>query len=157
MGKDSFIFYKDWANVIKGLPEEVRLDVYDAVIEYAISGKLSDLKPMANVAFGFIKQTIDRDTEKGVKTGEHHWNWKGGVSSENHIIRNSSESKQWRKKVFSRDNYTCQHCNNKGGKLNAHHIKPFSIYPELRFELNNGITLCRTCHIELHKTEREWL
>ncbi|MGC4244536.1 MAG: DUF6291 domain-containing protein [Herbaspirillum sp.] len=62
--KNSFVFYKDWANVIKGLPEEVRLDVYDAVIEYAISGKLSVLKPMAQIAFGFIKQTIDRDTEK---------------------------------------------------------------------------------------------
>ena len=53
-----------------GLPEEVRLDVYDAVMEYAISGKLSDLKPMAKVAFGFIKQTIDRDTQKYMSVSE---------------------------------------------------------------------------------------
>ncbi|MCW0518246.1 conserved phage C-terminal domain-containing protein [Riemerella anatipestifer] len=62
--KDTFVFYKDWVNVIQGLPDEIRLEVYDAIAEYGISGKLSDLKPMAKIAFGFIKQQMDRDREK---------------------------------------------------------------------------------------------
>ena len=64
--------------------------------------------------------------------------------------------KAWRKAVFERDSYKCQKCGKIGGKLNAHHIKPFSLYPDLRFDIDNGITLCKECHIELHKTEREW-
>lgn len=36
-------------------PPEVRLEVYDAVIEYAESGTLSELRPLAKMAFSFIK------------------------------------------------------------------------------------------------------
>ena len=62
--KETFLFYKDWHNVIRELPSDIRLDVYDAVMEYALFGKQNDLKPMAKIAFSFIKQTIDRDAEK---------------------------------------------------------------------------------------------
>jgi len=57
------------------------------------------------------------------------------------------EWKDWRKKVFERDNYTCQKCgDNRGGNLEAHHIKPRHLYPKLKYNLENGITLCRFCH-----------
>lgn len=60
--------------------------------------------------------------------------------------RTSPEYKRWRTKVFQRDNYTCQRCNAKGVELNAHHIKPYQNYPELRLDNKNGITLCKVCH-----------
>ena len=78
--------------------------------------------------------------------GKDHWNWQGGITSESMKIRNSPEYKQWRMEVFLRDRFTCQICGQYGGKLHADHIQPFSKFPELRFDLNNGRTLCFECH-----------
>lgn len=72
--------------------------------------------------------------------------WKGGITPINLLIRASVEYKLWRKSVFERDNYTCIWCKVKGGYLNADHIKPFAYFPELRFAIDNGRTLCKVCH-----------
>ena len=83
--------------------------------------------------------------------GKNNPNWKGGIAPINKKIRTSLEYKLWRKAIFERDNYTCQECNARNGNgetitLNADHIKPFAFFPELRFELTNGRTLCVPCH-----------
>ena len=73
--------------------------------------------------------------------------WKGGISPENDRIRNSPEYAVWRTAVFERDHFTCQDCgDNTGGNLEAHHMKPFATYRELRFVVDNGKTLCLKCH-----------
>lgn len=84
--------------------------------------------------------------------GSNHWNWKGGISEENHLLRQSEEYKEWRDAVFRRDNWTCQNseCGYKGHRIVAHHIKDFNEYPELRYDVDNGQTLCRACHKKLH-------
>lgn len=61
-------------------------------------------------------------------------------------IKKSLDYKLWREAVFTRDKFTCQDCKIQGGELQAHHIKPQSIFPELRFAIDNGLTLCRSCH-----------
>ena len=48
--------------------------------------------------------------------------------------------------IYMRDDYTCQQCKVRGGRLEAHHVKSFAIHPELRFDVDNGITLCKSCH-----------
>jgi hypothetical protein len=82
----------------------------------------------------------------GMFRGEANPSWKGGITPINALIRSSTPMVDWRKAVFKRDDYTCQGCNERGGKLHAHHIKAFSAYPELRFEISNGQTLCYSCH-----------
>lgn len=86
--------------------------------------------------------------------------WEGFVTPLNRILRASSLFKIWREAVFLRDNFTCQnpdcsYCHNKMGViLHPHHIKPFALYPELRFDISNGITYCAEFHLNsktLHK------
>lgn len=84
------------------------------------------------------------------RINETHPNWKGGITPLNRRIRGTYLYREWREKVFQRDNWTCQMCNNRGGFLHPHHIKSFSKFPELRFKLSNGITLHKDCHILLH-------
>lgn len=83
---------------------------------------------------------------KGYNAGEKSHFWRGGITKENKLSRGNLEYKIWRKLVFERDNYTCIICGKVGGYLNVHHIKSFSKYFELRYNINNGITLCRDCH-----------
>ena len=78
--------------------------------------------------------------------GSANYNWKGGITSEHMKIRMSSEMQAWRVSVMERDDYTCQVCKKRGGNLHADHIKPFALYPELRFDMSNGRTLCVSCH-----------
>ena len=78
--------------------------------------------------------------------GEEHYNWRGGITPENMKIRNGIEYRLWREAVFARDNWTCQECGKRGGNLNAHHIKSFADYHELRTSIENGMTLCERCH-----------
>lgn len=70
---------------------------------------------------------------------------------------NDPDYKAWRLAVYKRDCWTCQFpgCGRKGvkAKLQAHHIKRWADFPELRFQLSNGITLCRRCHDNIGRQE----
>lgn len=63
--------------------------------------------------------------------------------------RNTQEYKAWRSAVYKRDGYKCAYCGSKA-KLQAHHIKPWKWYEEGRYQVDNGITLCRKCHLKAH-------
>lgn len=102
--------------------------------------------------FAKSRGTLHLNTEKSREKqslairGENHWNWQGGKTKETTTLRMRKETKEWRKAVFERDEYTCQICGERGGELNADHIKPWSLFPELRWEVHNGRTLCLSCH-----------
>lgn len=83
--------------------------------------------------------------------GSASHSWRGGTAAKRKQEQEGFRYRDWRKAVFSRDRYTCQHCgDSRGGNLQAHHIKPWSKYPELRFEISNGLTLCQSCHEKIH-------
>lgn len=75
--------------------------------------------------------------------------WKGGVTEKNALIRMSLEFKMWREAVFKRDGGVCQKCGSKEW-INPHHIFNFAQHVDKRFEVDNGITLCRKHHREFH-------
>lgn len=77
--------------------------------------------------------------------GEKNPNWNGGSTKKNKKIRGTPEMKIWRMEVLTRDRYICQLCG-VGNSFTANHIKSFSEYPELRFDVSNGRTLCLPCH-----------
>jgi 5-methylcytosine-specific restriction endonuclease McrA len=80
--------------------------------------------------------------------GEKNNHWKGGVTPIHEAIRKSPEYKEWRLAVFTRDGFKCVICGSgRSGDLQADHIKPFCLYIDLRFDINNGRTLCKACHI----------
>lgn len=101
-----------------------------------------------------LGKKLSEETKRKVSmslTGDKIFN--GFRTSINFRIRTSDKYKEWRLMVFGRDDYTCQKCKKRGVYLHAHHIKSFADYPELRFELSNGKTLCKDCHLksDLHK------
>ena len=74
MERNSFVFYKEWMEAIKDLPDDVRLEIYEGIIEYATTGNVQGLKPMANIAFNFIKTRIDKDARKYIGVVERNRN-----------------------------------------------------------------------------------
>jgi HNH endonuclease len=90
-----------------------------------------------------------------VPRGESHYKWRGGRPWER--FRDPAYL-AWRRSVLERDDYRCQacgrHCRKYERGLAAHHIKSWADHPESRFDVNNGMTLCRECHLKLHGRER---
>ncbi|MHA1854067.1 MAG: HNH endonuclease [Candidatus Heimdallarchaeaceae archaeon] len=81
---------------------------------------------------------------------ENHPMWKGGIAEKHRPA--TKEYKDWRISVYKRDWFKCQDCGNHCKKdIIAHHLKSWKDYPKLRFEITNGITLCRKCHKIRHK------
>jgi 5-methylcytosine-specific restriction endonuclease McrA len=88
--------------------------------------------------------------------GEKSHLWKGGKTDHKRHIREHNLYKEWRMRVFRRDDFTCQDCkisssDKRQPKLTAHHRIPFSVNPKTVFKVSNGITLCWDCHKKRHK------
>lgn len=128
--------------------EETRIKMSES----ASGRKLSDdwIKNRTRAQTGLKRSEETRRKMSAARMGKNAPGWKGGVSKKNRTDRANFmvtfEYKEWRKKIFKRDDYTCQICGEKGGELNADHIKPYQTHPKLRLCLDNGRTLCVKCH-----------
>ena len=86
-------------------------------------------------------------------SGENNPSWNPNLTKEDRARRRCTQDgkqSKWRKQVFERDNYTCQCCGERGGKLNAHHKDGYNWCEERRFDVTNGVTLCVNCHRTFH-------
>lgn len=102
-------------------------------------------------------------TGKVFYKGKNHFNYKGNKWLKTRICL-LKKYKMWRRKCFKRDNYTCQICGKTHTYLEVHHKIPFLHILELyqikniitaikcRFlwDINNGISLCKSCHNKVH-------
>lgn len=141
-GRKSFIFYREYYDAICDLPKYQFLKAIIGIIEFSLYG----------------------DTDLLHETGKHSKAYKAFMSvmplmkaerRQSVEGRRCAEYKLWRATVFERDGYRCQLCDEKGGKLNAHHIASYAHHPGLRYEPDNGVTLCEECHKFVHRELRK--
>lgn len=86
-----------------------------------------------------------------LRSGENSVNWNKNKTNEERLLeRSTPENRAWAAQVKSRDDYTCVICAARGGKLVSHHLMAYGAYPELRYDIDNGVTLCKTCHNDFH-------
>ena len=111
------------------------------------------LKPWSEESKDKLRKSMEKYREyySDLFKGEKTHLWKGGITPVNALIRTTSEFKVWRVAVFVRDNRTCQKCKVHDKHIQAHHIQTFSQNEELRFNVDNGITLCFDCHVLFHQ------
>lgn len=137
-----------WSDKNNKSPYEYSIHSEEKVWLKCPDGKHKDYLQKLSNAFIYDYRCPECSLEETSKRmrgdGCHFWN--GGIAGENDTLRHRREYKEWRTAVYERDNYTCQCCGKKGGILNAHHIHQFADYPELRYDINNGITMCEECH-----------
>lgn len=128
-----------------------RVEISDSdVIELYNEGLyVSEISRELKMSFGAVKHRLNRNDiypDAKILKGEEHPSWSGNTD-ELRRLRNVSEYYNWRISVFERDCYTCRKCfDSTGGNLEAHHILNFSSHPDGRYDIDNGITLCKTCH-----------
>jgi len=108
-----------------------------------LNGKNKNMRPL------WEKNNTPEVNAKKVHYGKNHPNWIEDRSKLKGRLR--PEMTAWRKSVFNRDKYTCQECGQIGGKLNAHHKAPYSLFAFLQYDVNNGLTVCEPCHKTIHK------
>lgn len=98
---------------------------------------------------------LHRETVRSI-AGAKHCMWNPNITDEEREQRKEHRQgdrdfKQWSLAIKKIDNYICQKCKNRGGRLESHHMLPWKTHPERRYDLSNGVTLCKKCHKEFHK------
>jgi hypothetical protein len=137
-------------------PEETRHHFEKGYIPY---NKGKKLPPEVGIKMGLSR------------TGEKHWNWKNGGTQPLMLqIRHCNKYKKWNREVMEIQDFTCQLCGVRGGRLNVHHMKPFAkiikdnkinslleaLVCEELWDINNGLTVCNYCHlVKIHKFNYE--
>ena len=96
------------------------------------------------------KEILDKLNSEQYGSSNPNWN-PNLTDEERNSKRDNKQYREWRSKVFKRDNWTCQCCgDNKGGNLNAHHLNSYTTDKDNRYNVENGITLCVECHKKFH-------
>ena len=128
---DSVIFFRSFIEAIDGLDGKDQLAAYKAIARYGLDGEMPESNGAARAILIMAKPVLDEEKKS--------------------LDRNSRGYREWRDAVLKRDSYRCVRCGASGCRLEAHHIKQFAYFPELRLSVENGMTLCQTCHKEVHR------
>ena len=151
--RDSVVFYRSFYDAVKDLDAESFKQCITALMEYSLNEKEVDVDGFANMFMMMAKPLIDKNNkryENGRKGGRPKKHTDEEIQDAKKA-RNSVEYIKWRDLVIERDG-CCKLCGSKEN-LHAHHIKDFISYPELRYDVENGVTLCGSCHAKVHSEE----
>ncbi len=86
-----------------------------------------------------------------IQSGENHPGWKGGIGAQKHEHkRMHTKAKEWRESIFEKDGYACVVCEKSKPRIHAHHIFGWAKFPELRYDIDNGMTMCVKHHQMFH-------
>lgn len=122
-------------------------------ISKALAGRKLTEEHKANISKGLIRGSVLPPKNEHL-VGPNHWNWQGGKSSKRQKEYFSNPNyKSLIETVLKRDDWTCHNCGKRGGKLEVHHSIPFADNPDLAFDIDNCITLCRPCHLSEHRNK----
>ena len=122
-------------------------------ISAALKGKPTGRRPSQKSIEAFVKAGAKNLCRR---SGSDHPLWQGGLAKARQARYKEPEYLQWVKTCLSRDDYTCQSCGTRNGMgrnvvLHVHHKIHYWERPDLAYDLNNGITLCKPCHFRSHK------
>ena len=95
------------------------------------------------------KEILDKLNSNQYGSSNPNWN-PNLTDEERNSKRDNKQYREWRSKVFKRDNWTCQCCKIKGKNINAHHLNSYTTDKNNRYNVENGITLCVECHKKFH-------
>jgi len=158
------------------MPDEIRKNIGEkgrlktmsaesrAKISKAGKGREKSLETRKKLSLARTGKSWGRHTEEMkrhfslTRSGKNSPSWKGGVTCPRRLQRRRPQYISWRTEVFDRDDYTCQMpgCGVRGKYVEAHHIKTFKEFPEGRLDMENGITLCLSCHNKTKKREHAY-
>lgn len=139
MERKQFTFYAEYYFALKDLPKKEKAEVIHAICDYSLNrvDSSANLSARGNAVFERLRPIMDTEIRQSLEG------------------RRCAEYKAWRKSVYDRDDYTCQFCGARGVKLNAHHRKAYAVHPDLRYQVENGITLCVPCHKKIHGRRKD--
>jgi len=115
-----------------------------------MKGRVASKETKQKIVIALTGRKCSEETRKKIsesRMGSKHWNWNPNRELVKKNLRNDAVYQQWVNSVKRRDNNSCQLKNEECSGYNiVHHIKNWSQYPELRYKLNNGVTLCQAHH-----------
>ena len=140
--------WRVWSNKNEKSPFEYMPKTSKYIWWKCLDGKHEDYKRKGGNAY-MAKYACPKCFE--FPRGKYSPNWNPNLTQEyREQTRRVEGYLDWAKEVYKKDDYTCQCCNKRGGKLNAHHLDGYNWDKEHRVDVNNGTTLCEDCHKEFH-------
>lgn len=147
--RKSFNFNKHYWDVFEKLDDENAGKLIKCLAHHQFTGEELIIDGLANFAWIGLRSLSENQINSFLKGKE-----RTKKKNSDTVNRRSKEYKKWRINILQRDNYTCQHCHETSEILDVHHIKPILTHPELALELDNGLSLCKTCHIKVHSKNK---
>lgn len=136
-----------FSKTVKRLSNDERLELFDLLITI---WDWWEVQPPDSIVWDLLSLIYGEWMNMESNIWEYNHNWKWWITKDNQKFRNSYWYKKWRLSIISRDYFECTKCK-WNSDLQAHHVNDFANHKDQRLDVDNWVTLCKKCHILLHK------